>query len=43
VAEILDGDPNWNDKDVTYSKLCKGQSLNQVLNSQMLIDIDVAQ
>ncbi len=42
VMEILGGDSMWNRKEVTYHKLCQGQSLQQVLNSQMIIDIEVA-
>lgn len=42
VVEILGGDPDWDQKKVTYNKLCQGQPLNKVLNSQMIIDIDVA-
>lgn len=41
VVEIMGGDRDWNGKDVTYNKFCKGQALNQVLNSQMIIDIEV--
>jgi hypothetical protein len=41
VTEILGGDPDWDQKAVTFVTFCKGQSLNQVLNSQMIIDIDV--
>jgi hypothetical protein len=41
VTEILGGDPSWDQKTVTFTTLCQGQSLNQVLNSQMIIDIDV--
>jgi hypothetical protein len=42
VVEILGGDPQWNRKEVTFHKLCQGQSMQQVLNSQMIIDIEVA-
>ncbi|HEX9974118.1 MAG TPA: hypothetical protein VGD14_18760 [bacterium] len=41
VVEILDGDPNWDQQEVTFNTFCQGQSLNQVINSQMIIDIDV--
>ncbi len=43
IVEILEGDPDWNQKTVTYSSLCQGQSLNSVLNSQMIIDTEVSQ
>jgi hypothetical protein len=42
VVEILRGAPGWTEKDVTYNKLCQGQPLNRVLNSQMIIDVEVA-
>ncbi len=39
----MGGDRNWNEKEVTFNRLCQGhQALNQVLNSQMIIDIEVA-
>jgi hypothetical protein len=41
VTEIIGGDPQWNQNEVTYSSFCKGQSLNCVLNSQMIIDVNV--
>jgi hypothetical protein len=41
VVEILGGDLKWNQKEVTFNSLCRGKSLNQVLNSQMIIDVDV--
>jgi hypothetical protein len=43
VTEIIGGDPQWNQNEVTYSSFCKGQSLNSVLNSQMIIDIEVSE
>jgi hypothetical protein len=43
VIEILGGDPAWNQKNVTYNKFCKGQPLDQVLNTQMIIDVEVAE
>jgi hypothetical protein len=42
VVEILGGDSAWNQNDVTCNKLRQGKPLNQMLNSQMIIDIDVA-
>lgn len=41
VTEILDGDKNWNQNEVTLENLCKGKPLNKVLNSQMIIDVEV--
>ena len=42
VVEIVGGNADWQEEDVTYHELCQGLALNQVLNSQMVIDIDVA-
>ncbi|MBD3287865.1 hypothetical protein GF337_03600 [candidate division KSB1 bacterium] len=39
VVEILGGDPEWEQEDVTLNSFCQGKSLNEVLNSQMIIDI----
>jgi len=41
VTEILDGDSNWNQSNVTLESFCKGKPLNKVLNSQMIIDVEV--
>ncbi len=41
VAEILGGDPAWDQKDVTYASLCQGKNPNEVFNSQMIIDVGV--
>jgi hypothetical protein len=41
VVEILGGDPDWEQESVTYDSFCAGQSLNQVLNTQMVIDYPV--
>ncbi len=41
VVEILGGDPDWDQTDVTFNTFCQGQSLNEVINSQMIIDIKV--
>ena len=43
VVEILGGDPQWNQATVTCDSLCQGQSIDQVLNTQMIIDVDVAE
>lgn len=42
VTEIIGGDPYWDQKDVTFNSLLQGQPLNNVVNSQMVIDIEVA-
>jgi hypothetical protein len=41
VVEILGGDPNWNQQTVNYDSFCKGQPIDNVLNTQMIIDVDV--
>jgi len=43
IVEVLGADPDWNQETVTYSSFCRGQSLNSVLNSQMIIDTEVSQ
>jgi hypothetical protein len=43
IVEILGGDPGWNQETVTYNSLCRGQSIDSVLNSQMIIDTEVSQ
>jgi hypothetical protein len=41
VTEILNGDPEWNQESVTLKSLCNGESLTNVINTQMIIDINV--
>ena len=41
IAEILGGDPMWDEKTVTYDKLKGAQSIEQVINTQMIIDDSV--
>jgi hypothetical protein len=43
VVEVLGGDPRWDQKTVTSDNLRRGQSLNQVFNSQMIIDWPVTE
>jgi hypothetical protein len=43
VSEIVGGDSQWNQENVTYNTLCQGRPLNRVINSQMIIDIDVSE
>ena len=38
VTEILGGDPQWKQESVTYTSLCQGAPLEQVLNTQMIYD-----
>jgi hypothetical protein len=41
VTEILGGDPDWNQETVTMDSFLDGNTLNQVLNPQMVIDWEV--
>jgi len=41
VSEIIGGKENWNQETITYDKLCDGQPLDKVINSQMIIDVEV--
>ncbi len=40
VTEITGGDSNWDQEDVTYESFLSGKKLNEVINSQMIIDIN---
>jgi len=41
VSEIIGGKNNWSQETVTYNNFSAGQTLDNVINSQMIIDIDV--
>ncbi len=41
ATEIVGGDPNWDTKTVTYDGFSQGKSIDDVLNSQMVIDVDI--
>ncbi len=41
VTEILGGDPEWNQESVTLNSLCNDEALTNVINTQMIIDINV--
>lgn len=41
VVEILGGDPDWEQTEVSCNSFCRDQSLDEVLNSQMIIDVRV--
>ncbi len=41
ITEIIGGDPEWNQNEVTYDRLCRRQPLTSVFNEQMIIDVDV--
>jgi hypothetical protein len=43
IVEIIGGKPLWNRKDINYTTLCQGQPLSRVLNSQMIIDVNVSE
>ena len=43
VVEILGGDPGWDHGSVTANSLCRGESIQRVLNTQMIIDWPVAE
>jgi hypothetical protein len=43
VTEIIGGDAEWRQESVTLESLTKGQPLDQVINTQMIIDIEVAE
>jgi len=43
VVEILGGNPGWDQNEVTLNTFCQGQPLTKVLNSQMIIDVDVSE
>jgi hypothetical protein len=42
IVEILGGDPDWDEATVTLAGLCRGEPLEDVLNTQMIIDSEVA-
>jgi hypothetical protein len=41
IVEILGGNPAWTNTDVTFNHFLSGSSLLDVLNTQMIIDIDI--
>ncbi len=41
VTEVLGGDPYWDQEKVTFDSFCQGKPLEEVLNSQMIIDFEV--
>ena len=40
VIEILGGDPEWDQKNVTYTNFIQGNKLADVFNSQMIFDLE---
>jgi hypothetical protein len=43
VAEILGGDATWDQRTVTTDSLCAGKPLDEVINTQMIIDWPVTE
>jgi hypothetical protein len=43
VAEILGGDAGWDQRTVTTESLCRGRPLDEVVNTQMIIDRPVTE
>ena len=41
LAEILSGDPAWDENSVTHDSFTEGRSLDKVINAQMIIDDSV--
>jgi hypothetical protein len=41
VSEIIGGDPKWIHETVTYDRMTQGKPLDDVVNSQMVIDVDI--
>ncbi|MBR9997614.1 MAG: hypothetical protein KFF73_01525 [Cyclobacteriaceae bacterium] len=41
VVEILGGNPEWEQERVTFDSFCAGDPLDEVLNTQMIIDYEV--
>lgn len=41
VCEIVGGDAAWKEDNVTYASLSNGRPLDEVINSQMIIDVDI--
>lgn len=42
VVEILGGDPRWDRRRVSYESLTRGRPYEEVFNTQMIVDVDVA-
>lgn len=43
ITEIIGGDPKWNQEQVSLRTFCSGLPLSSVLNSQMIIDVEVTE
>ena len=42
VTEILGGDPQWTRDHVTYASLLQGRPYDEVINTQMIIDVQIS-
>ena len=42
VIEILGGDPDWSQSEVTYNNLTEGKPYSEIFNTQMIYDADVS-
>ena len=42
VVEILGGDPRWNGRRVSYESLTRGRPYEEVFNTQMIVDVEIA-
>jgi hypothetical protein len=43
IVEILGGDPRWERESVTLKSLLGGQPVEEVFNTQMVVDVDVSE
>jgi hypothetical protein len=41
VSEIINGDPDWIQEDVTFNSICRQMLIDEVINTQMIIDVEV--
>ena len=42
ICEVLSGDPDWDQKTVTYNSFRKSRPIQNVINTQMIIDSEVS-
>ena len=43
IVEVIGGEREWRQQDISYDRLCGGTPLDLVLNGQMIFDVNVAQ
>jgi hypothetical protein len=41
VIEIIGGDPEWDQNNVTYNLLTRGKQYSEVFNTQMIVDAEL--